>query len=537
MPKVYLEEKNTTKNIELFEKLISHNPKKLHYYKVLAELYRSVQQYDKAGYMLKKMVEFSPKLALDAVKLSANMLRLCPMNFPLRQLLINFLWKACNPEKAHIQIQELCRLDASYIPLAIKDYKNALRTFPNHKDLLIGISTLLIETQAYSESISYIEKIYENHPTSIKYVYSLLQIILDRCPNQFLAIKLMVTLSLNDKDIDQSLQLITQLIDGNSNDNEFIILTLSQIKSQFSQYTPLCHFLTAKLHFLTNEYRPCLALLKSLQNTEFEVDAIALEIQIQIKLNNISNAQQLSNNALQKHPHTAVLHSLFTDIQHEIINQQINTITIKSEKNHFEVGLLFLRKGDLYAALEKFQNISVNSSFNFKANILIGRCFLELGQYHNATKHISLCCQNDTSMAKKQYCQLLFFKAIIQINSGHYQAATETLSAILKIDTKRNVYLVVTLFRRREMEYNFIDVNGTTPATVPAVEHYDLTQEPFEAEPVLDTSIEEITINTAAGLVLRLHDVALTFCLTNAADEVSEGRASRLRPRLGRRCD
>ena len=64
-----------------------------------------------------------------------------------------------------------------------------------------------------------------------------------------------------------------------------------------------------------------------------------------------------------------------------------------------------------------------------------------------------------------------------------------------QIDTKRNVYLVVTLFRRREMEYNFIDVNGTTPATVPAVEHYDLTQEPFEAEPVLDPSIEEIYAN------------------------------------------
>ncbi len=486
LPKIYLEEKNTSKNISLFEKLIANKPKQLHYYKVLAELYRSVQYYDKAGNVLKKMVDFSSKLAPDAAKQCFTMIKFCPMNFELRQLLIHFLWQSCDPERAHIQIQELCRLDNSYTPIAIKDYRTALTTFPNNKDLLIGISTLLIETQSYSESISYIELLYEYHPKNIKYVYSLLQLILDRCPQQLLAIQFMATLKFNDNDISHCLKYISQMIDIKSKENEFILLKLTKIKAQFSQFTPLCNFLMAKFHFSNTNYEDSISLLNTLSDTEFEVDAASLNIQIQLKLDKFKIAQQLSNDALKKYPYSFSLHSLFSDLQNNMITKQINSITIQSAKDHFESGLLYLRKGELHASLEKFQNIPTQSSFILKANILISRCFLELGQYDNASKYISLCCTKQAIMDSTQYCQLLLFKTIIYIQSSQYKKAIDTANSILEID--QNYPYINSLYN----QYNSHHLNGTRGLAVcPVKTHFNSSYWNIMAIP----NSEEIYLN------------------------------------------
>jgi tetratricopeptide (TPR) repeat protein len=471
LPKLYFEEKNTTKNIQLFEKLIAYTPQKLHYYKIVAELYKSVQQYDKASQIITQMATLSPTLASDAAKFCNTMTRLCPMNFSLRQTLITLLWKACEPEKAHTQIQELCRIDTSYIPIAIKNYKHALLTFPHDKDLSIGIATLLIETQDYSESITYIQDVYQFHPDNTTPLLSLLHTILDRYPTQVCAIKLCITLYLNQEKTEKCLTFIEQLINANSPEYEFIKTQLIQITKEFPTFTNRCKLLHAQLKIATAHHKNSLPLLTVLKTTEFNIQATSLEIQVYIKLDDLRTAQRLALDALKKYPEQQEFHTLLATLQKQLITKKLNTIPITSEKDHFEIGLLLLRKSTLYPALEKFQNISTDSEFNLKSHVLISRCFLELGKYNNATNYISRCLDQLSSTDKEQRCQLLFFNALINIQSGNYKNAVSTMESILSINinyphitTLLKQYKSIHLIGFRGLALSLVKTHLTTPS-------------------------------------------------------------------------
>ena len=442
LPKIYFEEKDTSKNIHLFEKLIANDPKKLHYYKIVAELYKSVQQYDKAGQKLKTMVTLSPELAPDAAKFCNKMIRLCPMNFSLRQILISLFWSASEPKKAHDQIQELCRVDRSYTPIAIKEYKQALHIFPHHKDLLIGLSEQLIETQSYSESIQYIQDLYQFHPDSITTIIPLLQTILNQYPTQITAIKFCITLYFNQKKIDTCLSFIEQLINTTNKETNSITEQLIQIETNHPPFKDHCKLLHAKLKIATSHYKESLPLLTPLKTTSFEVNARELEIQAYLKLNDPITAQRLTIESLEKHPETQLFHTLLATIQTQLITEKLHSITTtkhnpktnNTHKNSFETGLLLLRKGDLYPALEKFQNIPPHSEFSLKSQVLISRCFLELGKYSNATHYISRCLEQILPEDKEQQAQLLFFNTIINIQSGNYKKAVSNMEDILSIN-------------------------------------------------------------------------------------------------------
>ena len=97
LPKLYLEDKNYEKAIQLYHQLINANPNEFSYYKILSELYFRKRDYESASDVLSKLIELAPYKSEELIQPIENIVKKIPRHTQIRILYANILFRSFKP--------------------------------------------------------------------------------------------------------------------------------------------------------------------------------------------------------------------------------------------------------------------------------------------------------------------------------------------------------------------------------------------------------------------------------------------------------
>ena len=96
LPKLYLEEKNYTQAINLYNKLIEIQPNEYSHYKILSELHFRKRDYESASQILQELINVAPFKSEELLQPIEQILQKIPRHPVIRTLYANVLFHS-NP--------------------------------------------------------------------------------------------------------------------------------------------------------------------------------------------------------------------------------------------------------------------------------------------------------------------------------------------------------------------------------------------------------------------------------------------------------
>lgn len=456
LPKIYLENNDTGKSIRFFETLIEKTPGNLHHYKTLTALYTKVRQYDSAVETLKTMVSLSPDLALDAASQCEKMIRTDPMNRNLRETCIQFHLTSCNPDSIIRHIQDMVLMDPSYISKANETYLEALEAFPDTASVLIALSKNRVEIKEYSQAIDSLGSVHEQSNDHNTQIIPILESILERYPEQVMAMELLAKIYLSENNAKQSTFYIQKLVDTELPPVEFIKHTVENIMDLSPEKKEELQLALAKTYIKNAQYDNAKTILNELTHTESHCDARLLEAEILRKEQRYTQCIDELQLLLKQYPDTLPIHAQLKETKLEHYKHDINT-NKKIQNNDYELGQLHLRSGTLYEALEHFQKVQPETDTYLNCQALIARCFLELGRYdmtiNQLSRTLQYLSQDNTFFGNK--CR--FLMSLNYMYLGKFKEAIQELETILEYDIQfPNVETLLTDLK----EMSLLDLRG-----------------------------------------------------------------------------
>ena len=97
LPKIYLEEKNYTKAIALYNQLITIEPNEYSHYKILSELHFRKRDYNAASEILHQLIKIAPFKSEELIKPIEQIIEKIPRHPVIRTLYANVLFRAFKP--------------------------------------------------------------------------------------------------------------------------------------------------------------------------------------------------------------------------------------------------------------------------------------------------------------------------------------------------------------------------------------------------------------------------------------------------------
>ena len=383
LPKIYHEEKNHKKNIIIYKKLIQIDPDNTSHYKTLGELYKHTAQYKALTELYTTLSEKHPNLCEEIAKKCEQCLVLCPENKTLKELIVTLHFKAFNVHKASAHLRELCAQDSHFTQKGISILKEALKTFPKNTDILLALSTLLLKKELLSEAIEALQVAYKTDTSIHEKVLRILTECLEKNPHHCLALQLKATIHFDSGEDENCLQTLEQLCHTNLQLPSSIRDMIQAIKNNTAlQHT---NYLFALYFYKTGFEMEAIPYCEALFQSDLELKARLLLNEIFQKQSDHRRLSENTFKTLSVFPFELKLHETLKNTLHTLGQEGLK----KNENDAFKTGLLYLRIGDPYRALEKFQSIDVQHPHHLQTQILIGRCFLECGRFDMGINHCS----------------------------------------------------------------------------------------------------------------------------------------------------
>jgi len=472
LPKLYLEEKNLDKSIALFSTLITIKTDSIPYHKTLARLFELKECYKDAADMYKKLAQLSPDLSSEAARHCEQLLNHDPRNFDIRQTIVSFYIKGCKPDKAVAQLKEICKMDASKIDNAIEQLLHCLSLFPNHDETTLFLSECYVSKGLYTDAIPYLENLIDLVPDYRQQCENILREIRTKQADHVPSILLQVKLRVYKKTYPLALDLLEEIIKLPSIDAQKTEEYLRKIAKE-SLEKDRSYFLLASLAFTQKKKDTCLHYCDSLIGSIYDKEVRLFEVDLHKDNNELKTCYSLLTHLLEDYPYDAIIHQRFSEIIHLFLRQELDETLAKPEheQSFFKVGLIYIRLGDLYHAIETFQKIASHDKNHLRAQLLIGRCFLEVGKYDMAINQLSrtltLLHVDETSLKS----DILYLLSISHHMNGQFQKGVAYLEQILELDINHHL-------ARQLLDYfngqNLLQLRGKA-ATIYIDNHGNLT--------------------------------------------------------------
>ena len=176
-------------------------------------MYFRKRDYEAASEVLSKLISLAPFKSEELIQPTEQILRKIPRHSSVRKLFANILFRAFKPEEACQQIGILLNYHPHQNETAIGILKEQNESFPNHPDILHLIADLLIETQSYTESLSYIESLIEVSPLQSDKALVLMNKIIQVFPKHCLALEIIGNIYFQQENFIQALHYYNQCVD------------------------------------------------------------------------------------------------------------------------------------------------------------------------------------------------------------------------------------------------------------------------------------------------------------------------------------
>ncbi len=392
LPKIYLENRAVNKSIRLFEKLVELRPDIFHYQKTLADLYVQNGHFEKGATLFVAIATRASELAPEMMERVSRLCALRPDSGIIRKAAIRLSIKACRPSASIPHIQTLIRLDASYLPDAILLYKEMLGLFPDMPDLLIGASDAFIANRDYSEAVDKLHDLFDKYSDYSAAIKERLDRILVEFPDQVMALQLLADLYLTQSAAPEALGLCQRLIELGDPDGAALDARLQKI----SGISP-------------NLKTACL-------------------VQSALIKGEVKSAVHHAFAQLREDPLNWDTFELLEGLQRKLVDINLSRPQPDSGPQAiFRIGLMNMRLGHWMDAIAELQKVPNADKLYPRTQFLIGRCFLERGDYTAAAQHLGSILEPLANHAR-------FFAAGAQIASGRIREAQGTMDFLLGSD-------------------------------------------------------------------------------------------------------
>ena len=385
LPKIYLEEKNYTKAIALYDKLIQVHPNEYSYYKVLSELHFRKRDYEAASETLQQLIQIAPFKSEELIQPIEQIIQKIPRHPVIRTLYANVLFRAFKPIEGCQQIATLIKYHPNKKLDAIELLKEQNDAFPQTPDILYLLSELMIEAEQYTESLEHIQTIITLSPNHYDKCLSLMQKIIQYYPKHGMALEIIGNIYYQQENFLQAFHYFNQCIEECENPEELTFIDL--IKAiQSNMHEPsqnMAKLLMAKIYAKSNEHSQALSIIEELSQTEEGIEATLLKVNIFNGNHQYMNALEIIKEMLSKHPFHWNIYNKLTDtfLNHTVYKIKSLKASVDSEENQVELGRHFLESNQVDTAIQSLQQISQESPYYETAQRMIARSFFEKSRF------------------------------------------------------------------------------------------------------------------------------------------------------------
>ena len=243
----------------------------------------------------------------------------------------------------------------------------------------------MIETQSYTESLSYIESLIEVSPLQSDKALVLMNKIIQVFPKHCLALEIIGNIYFQQENFIQALHYYNQCVDHLEEAHDVNFLdNLKEIQSNpESTSQNKASLIIAKILTKSQQKEEALSIISTLANTDVDIDANLLKISVLNQLKDFNQSQDLLSELVKKQPfqwniHTAQKTTFYEYISYELSN---NTSTEEGSKKVVTKAALLLANQELSKAIKLLQKVPVNDPLYFDSQQMIARAFFELSRY------------------------------------------------------------------------------------------------------------------------------------------------------------
>lgn len=459
LPKLYLEEKNYTQAINLYNKLIEIQPNEYSHYKILSELHFRKRDYESASQILQELINVAPFKSEELLQPIEQILQKIPRHPVIRTLYANVLFRAFKPIEGCKEIETLIKYNPNKKADAIKCLKEQNQAFPQTPDILYLLSELMIESELYTESLQHIQVMIDLSPIHCDKCLLLMQKIIQYYPKHGLALEIIGNIYFQQQNSLQAFYYYNQCIEETATTSElgFIENIKSIATKNEDTAQPMAKLLLAKIYEKSNQIDAALQLINDLDGTSEEIDATLLKIHILNQHQQSIQALPIIDTLLSKHPfhwniHQMMQTTLHTHTQHQIqqLNQETNT-----PETYLNLSSQWLSKAEPKAATQELQKIDQKSNEYETAQRMIARCFFEQSRFDLSDQIYSRIIKHTNNTTTIKECH--YWKGLSHLLLSNDKDALQSFETIATYDQS---YLHTSPIINQLRKNKFLNHNG-----------------------------------------------------------------------------
>lgn len=426
---LYFKQENIQKGIPFFEKLCNLT-KKIQHTKALAHFYCLDNNFDKATTTFEKILDKSPEDIPNLMIDCEALIKRCPNNQRLHELLISLYTKSCLPEKAVTLLQDMESINLINLSNLVKHYKNLRSLFPENSIIMIAYVECLIKNDHITEAVDLLKSLFEIHKKQDQHMIHLLQDILIKFPENHPCLLLLLDIQMTKKQYKKALSTLEKVIENPQESIEKLEKHLTHILLAKPELAPQCHLVLGKILACKKRIINALNELEKCHNTPEDLNSRITAIQICLEHDQIKDTKAHLQVTLKKYPYNHRVHHLAQKVfQTTLRKKQSDTLP------PIENGILHLYEGSVETAIGLFQSIPETDRSFSDAQLLIARCFMQLNRYDLAIHRLkSYTDTSEQSSKNKLKNNLNYLLSINYACSGYYDKALSYLDKILAFD-------------------------------------------------------------------------------------------------------
>ncbi len=452
LPKMYIGQFEFEKSVALYQKLVDREPNAIHFQFALANLLAKCQRFDCAIQTFEQIVEKSPLHAADVAFRLEELVSVAPDNIRLRETLFWTNCKICKPDVAVSHLSAMLDWHPDQSVHVTDLLMQGKELFPNSAIIYLTLARALVLSQQYSEAIGHLQRLF-NHPEK-EYLFEITEIathILTLYPAQVFAMQLLSDISVFLDNYNEALDYLEQMSQFDLEEADPVEQRLSQIGKSSSVHLNRCHHIRAKLLLQQRHLDQAIVECQMLNGTELAISAQQITATAYELKHDFEKSESTLHSALTQSPNNPEIHGQLKGLKQRYTERLITDHGDNPEPC-LSLGIAYLIQGDYYLALEQLQKINPSHADHSTAQLLVSRCFLDLGRYDQSLNHLNRLISNDTTADATTANQARYLASTNYLSLGDINRCIETLESILEFDiTFGDVHPLLKLLKQESV--------------------------------------------------------------------------------------
>ena len=431
LPKVYIDEKKTTKSIEIYETLLQENGALPHHNKTLAELYRQVGKFEKSVKIYIDLIQEHPQYIQEACIHCEKVLTQQQNRSSIRVSLIEMYQKNHNPEKATHHLKNLSTRHDFDEKKLIELYKELLSSYPNNQVLLKSYIESLIIRKKYIDVLKYLDHLLDLSNEDYEFFQKCISTVKEEAPLVqgigLFEIKLYIKLSMYDSCVEKiySMLKISKETTFIEELKTYCLAIWDEINSEQKYKISYClSYIFLNLNKLIDAYNYCELCSPN------DLDARLIKLSILNKQENISKLTFETSKAMLEFPNSSAIQEAKFNAFKTKVKQGLTQTSIDNQNSI--LGLIHLNK--VKEAIGEIQNITLQDSNYSSSQLLLCRCFMQENKFDQAIHLLKNLIPYLKEKKDDYLVHALLFQSICYYFFGEFEESYDMLKEIQSIN-------------------------------------------------------------------------------------------------------